>query len=427
VGTGWRSIGPNRFPRELSLSQPLAKYLIKVSNILLLLTFLHGCAPAQSGGAPPLAFPPASVKLFEVKLTQVEQSSEYEAMLKSRQSISLYPQVDGHITKIFASSGNDVKSGTPLMEIDPLRQKASVDSYREARQSAQADLENASDTLKSLEASKVSRISNLHYTKQQHARYQTLSEQGAVAKSDFDQWTNQAEAAQADLDNVEAQIRAQEATIRKLARAIRQADANLKTQQVQLGYYTVIAPFAGTVGDIPVKLGDYVTPTSKLTTVTQNKPLEAYLNVPTERVGEIHKDTPIILLSLKEEKIGFGKVFFIAPNVDETNQSVLVKASIPNEGGRLRADQIVRAKIIFKTLPGFLIPTQAVSHSGGQEFVFIAQSDGKEKVIARQVPVKLGDVQGDAYQVLNGLKSGDKLVVSGIQNLTDGSAIAVNP
>jgi RND family efflux transporter MFP subunit len=285
-------------------------------------------------------------------------------------------------------------------------------------------LENALDTLKSLEASRVSRISNLKYTSQQHERYKTLAKEGAVATSDFDNWANQAEAARADLDNVEAQIKAEEATIKKLQRSIRQAEANLKTQQVQLGYYTVTAPFNGTVGDIPVKLGDYVTPTTKLTNVTQNKPLEAYIEIPTERVSEVHQGTPVVLLSQKEDQIGAGKVFFVAPNVDEQSQSVLVKASIPNEGGRLRADQIVRARVIFKTMPGFLIPTQAVAHSGGQEFVFIAQTDETKKMVARQVPVKLADVQGEKYQVLEGLKSGDKLIVSGTQNLTDGAAIA---
>jgi multidrug efflux pump subunit AcrA (membrane-fusion protein) len=406
------------------LRQSLAPQLFKLSSAVLLLTFLHGCAPAQSGGAPPSAYPPQGVKTFEVKPAQVEQSSEYEAMLKSRQSVSLYSQVDGHITKIFVASGNDVRPGTPILEIDPLRQKASVDSYSEARQSADMDLENAQHTLKSLEASRSSRISNLKYTSQQHERYQHLLKEGAVAKSDFDNWANQAEGARADLENVEAQIKAEEATIKKLQRSIRQADANLKTQQVQLGYYTVTAPFNGAVGDIPVKPGDYVTPTVKLTTVTQNKPLEAYINIPTERISEIHQGTPIVLLSQKEDKIGSGKVFFIAPSVDDQSQSVLVKANIPNEGGRLRADQLVRAKVVFKTIPGFLIPTQAVSRSGGQEFVFIAQIDETKKLVARQVPVKLADVQGGSYQVLDGLKSGDKLIVSGIQNLTDGAAIA---
>jgi len=373
-----------------------------------------------------MAFHDILVRAEEVRQSNVQQSSEYEAMLKSRKSISLYPQVDGHITKIFVQAGQEVKPGTRLLEIDPLKQTASVESYIEAKQSAKADLENALNTLRSLEASRVSRLSNLKYASQQHSRYLTLQAQGAVAKSDLDQWTNQAEAAQADLDNVEAQIKAQEATVKKLERAVAQAEANLRTQRVQLGYYTVTAPFQGTVGDIPVKLGDYVTPASKLTNVTQNKLLEAYINVPTERVSDISKGTPVLLLSHTEQQIGLGKVFFIAPNVDENNQSVLVKAAINNEHGTLRADQIVHAKIIWKTLPGFLVPTQAVSRSGGQEFVFIIEKNSDGRLVARQVPVKLGDVQDNSYQVVSGLKTGDKLIVSGVQNLSDGAPVKTN-
>jgi multidrug efflux pump subunit AcrA (membrane-fusion protein) len=397
-------------------SGALASVLVAIS--------LCGCTAAQSG-LQSQVFPKVSVKATEIRPTAIEQSSEYESTLKSRQSVALYPRIEGHVTKIFVGAGAQVKARSALIEIDPLKEKSSVDSYIEAKQVASADLENASSMLRSLEASRATRLSNLKYASQQRSRYESLAAQGAVSKSDLDQWVNQAEAAQSELENVEAQIKAQQATINKLRRSVAQAEANLKSERVQLGYYTVTAPFDGTVGDIPVKFGDYVTPTTKLTTVTENKLLEAYINVPIELVSDVHIGTAVILLSQKQENIGSGKIFFIAPNVDEGNQSVLVKASIHNDSAHLRADQIVHAKIIWKTLSGFLIPAQAVSHSGGQEFVFIAEKDAQNQLVARQTPIKLGDVQNNHYQVLNGLKAGDKLVVSGIQNLTDGTPISI--
>jgi RND family efflux transporter MFP subunit len=178
------------------------------------------------------------------------------------------------------------------------------------------------------------------------------------------------------------------------------------------------------VGDIPVKLGDYVTPTSKLTTLTQNKPLEAYVSVPTERASKLHLNMDIKLLDQEGKPFGDSKVFFIAPSVDEGSQSILVKSLVPNTDGDLRADQLVSARVVWSKDVGLLVPTSAVAHAGNQDFVFIAQADPSQSLTARQIPVKLGDIQGNNYQVLSGLKSGDRIVTSGIQNLADGVPIA---
>jgi multidrug efflux pump subunit AcrA (membrane-fusion protein) len=130
------------------------------------------------------------------------------------------------------------------------------------------------------------------------------------------------------------------------------------------------------------------------------------------------------LLDGQGKPYGASTVFFIAPNVDEGSQSILVKSMFANSEGKLRADQLVRAKVIWNQKTGVLVPTTAISHAGGQDFVFIAQNDQPQNLTARQIPVKLGDIQGNSYQVLAGVKPGDRIVISGIQNLADGVPIA---
>jgi RND family efflux transporter MFP subunit len=408
--------------------EPTLKKSENIFNTLLTLgacTVLSGCGETQSPAGAMMGPHAVAVKLMHVTTAKVEETSEYQADLKSRKSISLFPQINGHVTKIFVTAGDLVKENQPMIEVDPYFQKASVDSYQEAVESDKADLETAKSTLRSLEAARIGKSSNLKYANIQKKRYELLQGEGAVAKQDLDQWTNQAEAAQADLDNTEAQIRAQEASIKKYERAIVQAKDTLKSQNVQLGYYTVKAPFAGMVSDIPVKLGDYVTPTTKLTNVTQNNPLEAYISIPTEHAQELHIGMVVRLLDAHDKELATGKIFFIAPNVDESSQSVLAKASIPNDHGILRADQMVRSKVIWKTGDGLLVPTEAVTHAAGQEFVYIAQGSEGEKMTAKQVPVTLGDIEGKNYQVKSGLKSNDQIVVSGVQNLMDGIPITM--
>lgn len=356
-------------------------------------------------------------------LSTVEESSEFAAQLKSRQSITLYARVDGHITKIFVAAGDNVSMGQEIMEIDPLKQAAAVSGLTEAMSSARADLETASETLNSLEATRVSRQSNLAYSRQQVARYTALEKEGAVAKQDMDQWSNQGKMAEADLQNTEALIKAQKAAMIKAEKSLKQAQANLKAEQVQLNYHVVKAPFAGMIGDIPVKVGDYVLPITKLTILTKNKPLEASVSIPTERSRQLHLNMNIALLDGQGHSYGESKVMFIAPSVDEASQSILVKSFFPNTANLLRADQLVRARVIWGQHQGVLVPTTAVVHGGGQDFAFIAQSDGKGNHIAKQVPIKLGEIHGNNYEVVSGLRAGDTLIVSGIQNLSDNAPV----
>jgi RND family efflux transporter MFP subunit len=208
-----------------------------------------------------------------------------------------------------------------------------------------------------------------------------------------------------------------------MEKIIGQSGANIKEQNIQLQYYTIKAPFEGTVGDIPIKIGDYVNTSTRLTTVTKNRPLEIYVAIPIEHAKQLKLNMPIELQDSVGQKIGLSQVFFIAPNVLSDSQTVLVKSHFANEKDQLRADQTVRARVIWEKKPGVLIPTEAVSHQSGQDFVFVAQTD-KDKTIARQLPITLGAIEDTQYQVLKGLKVGEKVITSGVQNLSDGAQIA---
>jgi RND family efflux transporter MFP subunit len=204
---------------------------------------------------------------------------------------------------------------------------------------------------------------------------------------------------------------------------LKQSGANVDQQKTQLQYYTIRAPFDGVLGDIPTKIGDYVNTQSRLASVTQNRPLEVYVSIPIEKSHHVKLNMPIELLDSDNKQFGISNVFFIAPNVAADSQTLLVKARFGNEKNQLRADQQVRARVIWQKKQGVLIPTEAVSHQSGQDFVFL-ESTKEGKPVARQLPVELGAIEGSKYQVLKGLKPGQKIIISGIQNLSDGSPIS---
>ncbi len=336
---------------------------------------------AKSNAPPGGGFQAMPVHVMEAKAVPVNDSSEYVATLKSRDSAVIMPQVEGQVTQIFVHSGDRVESGAALMEIDPLKQQATVKSQVSARAAQQAQLNLA---------------------KQQYERAQGLSAAGVVSKQDLDQAKATLDAAQAQMDALDAQVREQE---------------------VQLHYYKVVAPRSGIVGDIPVRVGDRVTTTTQLTTVDQPGSLEAYVYVPIERSAQLKMNLPVQVLDSTGKVLADSRITFISPQVDNTTQTVLVKARIANGNDALRQSQFIRARLIWGTHQNPEVPILSVSRLAGQYFAFVAEPQANGSFAAKQRPLTIGETVGNNYEVRDGIKSGDKVIVSGTQFLMDGMPV----
>jgi RND family efflux transporter MFP subunit len=340
-----------------------------------LVLFAMGC---KSAAAPPSAAPQAMpVQVAPVTLAPVPTGDTYVATIKSRRSATMQPQVDGNLTKILVKSGDIVKPGQLLMQIDPLKQVATVQSQQGTEQQQKAVYQ---------------------YNQADVVRQKALYDAGVISKQAYDQSVQSFQNSKGALDS---------------------ASALTVTQQQQLAYYQIRAPFAGVVGDIPVHLGDYVSPTTLLTTVDENADLEAYIYVPTERATQIRTGLPVDILDTAGNVLTKSTISFLSPQVDNGLQSILAKAEIPHSAERLRNQQLVKARITWSTAPAPTIPVLAVSLIGGQTFVFIAAPKG-DGYIAHQIPVTVGETLGNTYPVLSGLKPGDKVITSGLQFLQEG-------
>ena len=340
-------------------------------------------AGAGPGGPPGGGMPAMGVEVATMADGDVEQSSEFIGTVKSRRSVTVQPQVEGFVTRIVATSGDRVRTGAVLMEIDAGRQEAAVAT---------------------LEAQRGARDADLAYWRQQSARLKTLLDAGAVSQQEFDQ-------AAATVKSGEAQLAA--------------LDQQIREQKVELGYHRVLAPAAGVIGDIPVRVGDRVTRASMLTTIDDNQGLEVYLQVPVQQAPDLRLGLPVRLVDDAGEKIREATVTFIAPSVDPATQSVLAKAELDRPDG-LRNDQYVRARIIWRSSRGLTVPLVSVTRVNGRFFVFTAEKDG-QATVARQRPVDLGPLVGNNYVVLKGLTAGEQLIVSGVQKIGDGMPVSPQP
>jgi RND family efflux transporter MFP subunit len=345
-------------------------------------SLMNSACTSNEAQNPHAAGPPAMpVKVLEARPVEVKDTGEYVATLKSRDSTVIMPQVEGQITDIFVHSGDRVQSGGALMEIDPLKQQATVKSQESARAAQEA---------------------NLSLAKVQYNRTRSLFDAGVVSRQDLDQAKSTLDAAQAQMDSLDAQVREQE---------------------VQLHYFKVVAPRSGIVGDVPVRVGDRVTTSSQLTTIDQPGSLEVYVYVPIERSRQLHMEMPVQVLDSNGKVVAESRVTFISPQVDNSTQTVLVKARVANGNEALRQLQFVRARVIFGSHESPEVPILAVTRLAGQYFAFVAEPQNGGSFVARQKPLTIGQTVGNNFEVQEGLKPGDKVIVSGTQFLLDGAPV----
>ena len=296
-----------------------------------------------------------------------------------------------------------------LVQIDPQRQEAAVSSQQAERQAREADVA---------------------FARQQRARADELFRAGAISKQELEQAETAVQTAEARLKALQAQV---------------------QEQQVRLRYYTVTAPTAGVIGDVPARVGNQVTTQTVLTTIDRNETLELQVQVPIERASELKNGLPIrILNSDGSNTPATTTITFISSRVDSETQSVLVKGLVHNSSGMLRASQYVRARIVWKTTDGLMVPVTAVVRISGQFFAFVVEEAGQAGradqagqagqagrsgpgtppaagLVARQRAITVGPIVGDSYAVLSGIAPGDRVIVSGVQRLADGAPIAPAP
>lgn len=362
------------------------------------------------------------VQTVSLKPHTVAERSEYVASLRSRRSVILRPRIQGQVTQILVEPGQRVAAGTVLIQVDANEQLAVLNGTNAAIASAQASVDSARATLRSRQAEKRSKQADAKLSQQDYERYAFLAREGAESLRSRDQYANRLEVAKAALGAIDEEIQAQQAAVVRAEKSLQEAEARTQQQQVQLQYFRISAPFAGVVGDIPVKLGDFVDTSTQLITVAENDMLEVNFSVPAEQASQLRVGGAIEVLDTQGRPMTTSNIFFIAPNTANSTQSVLVKALLDNSSGKLRTDQFARVRVTWNQRSGVLVPTPAVTRLGGEAFVFVAEPS-KSGFVARQRLVKLNRIEGNQYQVLSGLKPGEKVIVSGVLVLRDGAPV----
>lgn len=353
--------------------------LVKWTNVIAVALVAAGCAGGEQKAAPPP--PPRPVDAVRMTPSEVRETADYLGSLLSRRNVNVLPQVAGYVHRIHVRPGQTVKAGETLLEIDARQETAALESAQAARQSAQANLELARQTLQRTEA---------------------LYAEGLASAQELERARAQQQSSHASLSA---------------------ADAQVSQRRVQLQFYAVRAPFEGVVGEVRVRLGDFVTATTPLTSIAHSDALELSVAIPSERARKLPLGTPVEILDASGQVLLTSSIFYVAPQADPRTQLVEVKAAFRNTVG-LRPNELVRTRIVYSTRPALQIPALAVVRQSGQAFALgIEQKDGGTFVSRR--PITLGPLGERAYVVEHGLAEGDLIAVSSIQTLRDGAPVQV--
>ncbi|MEO1429709.1 MAG: efflux RND transporter periplasmic adaptor subunit [Cyanobacteria bacterium J06633_8] len=423
--------------QSLRLPQRLLLIMLPIALTIGGVTILVKLLARQSKSLPNTTVQKSSlsVKLAEVKVGKITESSEFIASLQSLNSQTLQANVQGQVSQIFVKKGNQVTAQAPLLQIRSSNQPAAINNNSSSNSAAaptiQPKLQNARAQLQELQAQQLSKSQNLQLIQQRYEKYSNLASQGAVSKQTKDESAKRLEAAKIDLNNLNAKIAAQKAAISKLEQTLQQAQikntANSLAVPKTPQQHRISAPFKSTVANILVKVGDSVKPSTRIVTVTQNQPLEVDIPVSLEKQSQLRKGMLVEIIDSKGKNIGTAKVFFIAPEVNSNTRTILVKALFDNTQRKMRSGQFAKARINWNQDTGLLIPTTAVFRIAGEAFVYVAQrlnsTAPNSQLVARQKQVKLGKTVGNQYQVIEGLQPGEKVIVSSLLNINNGDIL----
>jgi membrane fusion protein (multidrug efflux system) len=365
------------------------KQFVVFTTVLVLASLLLGCSRKQSKVAPNAP----EVLVIVATPKDVPDVRESVATLDGLVNATITPRVSGHIISQDYKEGTAVKKGDPLFQIDPR-------PFEQALAQAKATLEKAQAT--QLKAD------------QDQKRALELFSRKVTSEQERDTALQAAAASKGDTEADQA--------------AVKSAELNLE-------YTKITAPIDGIAGFVTAQVGDLVGPSSgPLTTISQVDPIKAVVTAgeqgftefvtrypdPAKREERLRNFEFELILGNGAVYPQKGKFYALDRNIDARTGSIRFEVTFPNPGNLLRPGQFGRVRVVYDTRKGaLLVPEEAVTELQGNYQVAVVGNDNKASIR----PVKVGQRFGGMWEITEGVKPGERVIVQGAQKVQEGIAV----
>jgi membrane fusion protein (multidrug efflux system) len=357
----------------------------------MVLAGLESCHSSQgnAGYAPG----PSQLPVITLSERPFTDYRDYNASLEGSKDIEIRAQVNGYLDKIFVDEGTQVKKGQPLFQINDLPYREALNNAKASQAAAEANLASAQINVSKLEP---------------------LVQNNVVSP---------------------VQLQSAQAVYDAAAASVAQARAQVANAQINIGYGLIKAPADGYVGRIHFKTGSLVTmsATEPLTVLSEIKDIRAYFSFsepdflrfkeqyPGKTIAEKVKAMPPVQLVLADNSVypEKGRVEMVSGQFSSGMGSIPFRASFPNLNGGLRSGNTGKIRISSSVPSGLVVPQEATFELQEKVFVFIVGDSNK----VSSVPIDIAGRSGNYYLVSKGVKSGDRIVFSGVDRLRDGAVI----
>ncbi len=363
--------------------------LIGGAAVVVLAVLVVGFRAGRKKAPPSFERPPAAVTVAAAVAQDVPVYLDEVGKCVAREVVSILPQLSGRITQLHFQDGADVKKGDLLFTIDPRPFEAQLHA-------AQADLAKANAAL--------------NLARSQWSRAETLIQTKAISQEEYDTRKNSVELAQAQ---------------------VRQAAAAAETARLNLEYCSIRSPIDGRAGHRLVDVGNVVKANeTPLLTIERMDPIYADFTIPQNQLTSVQQNmkagTLKVEVRLPDEPARpiEGALTFLDNAVADATGTVKLRATAANPERRLWPGRFVKVRLLLSTIPGaILVPAVAPQLSAKGPFVYVVKPDST----AEMRPVVTGQRQGDLIVVQQGIKAGEKVVVTGQLGVTPGGKVRELP
>jgi membrane fusion protein, multidrug efflux system len=320
--------------------------------------------------------PPEAVTSIVAQREQWPATMDIIGTVEAVHGVTVSADLPGTVARIAFDSGQPVREGSVLVELDTRQERAQLASLE-----AQRDL-----------------------AKVNYGRTQQLVNEGVISRVEYDQATAQQKSTEANVAEIRATIE------RK----------------------TIRAPFSGILGIRKVNLGQYLAAGTAVVPLQSLNPIYVNFGVPQQAAGQVRVGRNLRVTSEDLAGKGFtGRVTAIDSVVDETTRNIQVQATLSNPEGKLRPGMFVQVKVVLgASRPVITLPASAISYApyGDSVFIITDLKDPKGQTYrgVRQQFVKVQGTRGDQVAVVSGVNAGDEVVTSAVFKLRNGAAVQVN-